>query len=129
LEHDLEKPAHLGSAIGTGFSKRSCSKQSDEIMIRFQSDHNLAGLDLAGLDPAGLAHSEISGAGPRRRIAQGRKTAASGGPKSARESRFIAPSESAFMRLEKPLKIPIYSISYPERLCARRIASFMAQLA
>jgi hypothetical protein len=46
-------------------------------MIRFQSDHNLTRLDLAGLDPAGLnpaglAHSEISGAGPRRRIAQGK---------------------------------------------------------
>jgi hypothetical protein len=37
-------------------------------MIRFQSDHNLA-----GLDPAPLARCEISGAGPRRRVAQGRK--------------------------------------------------------
>jgi hypothetical protein len=102
-------------------------------MIRFQSDHNLTRLDLAGLDPAGpnpggLARYEISGARPRRRIAQGENHSFRR-PESARESRFIALSESAFTRLEKPLKIPIYSISYPERLCARRIASFMAQLA
>jgi hypothetical protein len=45
-----------------------------------------------------------------------------------RESRFFTAFESAFRRLEKPLKNPIYSISYPQILCARRMASFMAQL-
>jgi hypothetical protein len=74
-----KKPTpHLGSAIGTGSPEGSCSKQSDEIMIRFQSDHNLAGLDPAGLDPAGLNPAglvapEISGARPRRGTAQGKK--------------------------------------------------------
>jgi hypothetical protein len=106
-------------------------------MIRFQSDHNLASLDpqvlirqvliRAGQNPAGLARSEISGARPRRPSRKG-KNRPSGGRKLACESRFVAPSESAFTRLEKPFKSSIYSISYPERLCARRIASFMAQL-
>lgn len=48
--------------------------------------------------------------------------------KPVRESRFFTAFESALTRLEKLVKNPIYSISYVERLCARRMASFMAQL-
>jgi hypothetical protein len=44
------------------------------------------------------------------------------------ESRFCDTPESAFRRLEKPLKNPIYSTACRERLCARRIAPFMAQM-
>jgi hypothetical protein len=46
----------------------------------------------------------------------------------ALESRFSEAIESAFADLEKALKTTIYSTACGERLCARRMASFMAQI-
>jgi hypothetical protein len=45
------------------------------------------------------------------------------------ESRFFASPDSAVSRLEKQPKITTCSIAYRSRLCARRKASFMAEIA
>src|SRR4051794_14010030 len=48
--------------------------------------------------------------------------------KNLLKPRFCRASESAFAGLEKHTKIPMYSISYRCRLCARRTTSFMAEM-
>src|SRR5207248_11055824 len=52
-----------------------------------------------------------------------------GDAESPPESRFSEPAESAFGGLERRAKRPIYSITCGPRLCARRNASFVAQIA
>jgi hypothetical protein len=50
------------------------------------------------------------------------------GAESLAESRFFKRPESAFGHLEKRPKTTIYSTACGSRLCARRNASFMAQI-
>src|SRR3954454_6051325 len=49
--------------------------------------------------------------------------------KNLLEPRFCRASESAFAGLEIQTKMPMYSISYGRRLCARRTTPFMAEMA
>ncbi len=87
-----------------------------------------AGIDLKAEPASGVHEGCFESPRPPRRLIFWRKDSLFGWRKPVRESRFFTALESAFTRLEKPLKNPIYSISYPRILCARRMASFMAQL-
>jgi hypothetical protein len=50
------------------------------------------------------------------------------GPKRCLERHFLARAESALRGLEKTLKMPISSVLYGSRLCARRAPVFMAEI-